>query len=41
MNFEYYNPSDESGSCVVRTMTKLTGKEYDIVNELARPFEED
>lgn len=28
MKFEYYNPSDESGSCVVRTMTKLTGKEY-------------
>ena len=31
MKFEYYNPSDESGSCVVRTMTKLTGKKYDIV----------
>ena len=31
MKFEYYNPSDESGSCVVRTMTKLTGKAYDIV----------
>ena len=31
MKFEYYNPSDESRSCVVRTMTKLTGKTYDIV----------
>ncbi|MBE6863779.1 MAG: hypothetical protein E7495_04310 [Ruminococcus flavefaciens] len=31
MNFEYYNPSDESRSCVVRTMTKLTGKKYSIV----------
>ena len=31
MKFEYYNPSDESRSCVVRTMTKLTGKAYDIV----------
>lgn len=28
MDFEYYNPSDESRSCVVRTMTKLTGKDY-------------
>lgn len=36
MNFEYYNPTDESRSCVVRTMTKLTGKEYSTVkNELA------
>lgn len=31
MEFEYYNPSDESRSCVVRTMTKLTGKEYSTV----------
>ena len=31
MNFEYYNPSDESRSCVVRTLTKLTGKEYSTV----------
>ena len=31
MDFEYYNPSDESRSCVVRTMTKLTGKEYSTV----------
>ena len=36
MRFEYYNPSDESRSCVVRTMTKLTGKEYSKVKtELA------
>lgn len=31
MEFEYYNPSDDSKSCVVRTMTKLTGKEYSTV----------
>lgn len=31
MRFEHYNPSDESRSCVVRTMTKLTGKEYSVV----------
>ena len=31
MKFEYYNPSDETRSCVVRTMTKLSGKEYDTV----------
>ncbi len=31
MEFEYYNPSDESRSCVVRTMTKLTGKVYSTV----------
>ncbi len=31
MEFEYYNPSDDSRSCVVRTMTKLTGKEYSTV----------
>ena len=31
MEFEYYNPSDESRSCVVRTMTKLTGKDYSMV----------
>ena len=31
MEFDYYNPSDESRSCVVRTMTKLTGKEYSTV----------
>ena len=35
MDFAYYNPSDESRSCVVRTMTKLTGREYQTVkNEL-------
>ena len=33
MEFEYYSPSDESRSCVVRTMTKLTGKEYSTVKE--------
>lgn len=33
MEFEYYNPSDEKRSCVVRTMTKLTGKEYSIVKK--------
>lgn len=31
MEFAYYNPSDESRSCVVRTMTKLTGKTYKTV----------
>lgn len=31
MEFEYYNPSDDKRSCVVRTMTKLTGKEYETV----------
>ena len=28
MDFEFYNPSDDKQSCVVRTMTKLTGKKY-------------
>ena len=31
MDFVYYNPSDDKQSCVVRTMTKLTGKKYDAV----------
>jgi len=31
MRFEYYSPTDESRSCVARTMTKLTGKDYDTV----------
>ena len=31
MTFKLYNPTDESRSCVVRTMTKLTGKDYDTV----------
>ncbi len=31
MKFEYYNPSNDKRSCVVRTMTKLTGKEYSTV----------
>ena len=31
MEFEYYNPSDDKRSCVVRTLTKLTGKEYSTV----------
>ena len=31
MDFAYYNPSDESRSCVVRTMTRLTGKPYETV----------
>lgn len=31
MEFEYYNPSDDKRSCVARTMTKLTGKEYDTI----------
>ena len=36
MKFEYYNPSDDKRSCVVRTLTKITGKEYSIVKaELA------
>ena len=26
MEFEYYDPSDDKRSCVVRTLTKLTGK---------------
>lgn len=36
MDFEYYNPSNDKRSCVVRTMTKLTGKDYNTVKaELA------
>ena len=31
MRFEYFSPTDESRSCVARTMTKLTGKDYDTV----------
>ena len=31
MRFEHFDPSSESRSCVVRTMTKLTGKEYSVV----------
>ena len=33
MDFAYYNPSDETRSCVVRTMTKLTGKAYQTVRD--------
>ena len=33
MDFAYYNPSDEKRSCVVRTMTKLTGKDYQTVRQ--------
>ena len=33
LDYTYYNPSDESRSCVVRTMTKLTGKQYDTVKQ--------
>lgn len=33
MKFAYYNPSDESRSCVVRTLTKLTGKAYQTVKD--------
>lgn len=40
MRFEHFDPTDESFSCVARTMTKLTGKEYTAVRaeltELAR-----
>ncbi|MBO4878172.1 MAG: hypothetical protein J5501_09225 [Ruminococcus sp.] len=31
MRFEHFDPSSESRSCVARTMTKLTGKEYSAV----------
>lgn len=31
LRFMYYNPSGESRSCVVRTMTRLTGKPYETV----------
>ena len=31
MEFEYYNPSNDKRSCVVRTMAKLTDKDYSIV----------
>lgn len=31
LQFLYYNPSGESRSCVVRTMTRLTGKPYETV----------
>lgn len=33
MEFVYYNPTDESRSCVVRTMTGLTGKPYEAVKK--------
>lgn len=33
MDFQYYNPSDEPRSCVVRTMTRLTGKDYQTVKK--------
>lgn len=33
LSFAYYNPSDERRSCVVRTMTKLTGKPYPAVKQ--------
>ncbi len=28
MVFEHFDPTDEKQSCVVRTMTKLTGRDY-------------
>ena len=31
MEYAFYNPSEESRSCVVRTMTKLSGKPYETV----------
>jgi len=35
VDFHYYNPSEDKQSCVVRTMTKLSGKEYsEVKNEL-------
>ena len=33
MKYEYYNPVDEKGSCIARTMTKLFDKEYETVKE--------
>ena len=34
MEFVYFNPTDESRSCVVRTMTRLTGKPYEAVKKV-------
>lgn len=33
MNFEIYNPTNERGSCIVRTFTKLLNKDINIVKE--------
>ena len=31
MEYQYYNPSEDKGSCVARTLTKLTNKPYSVV----------
>lgn len=31
LSFEQYDPSEDKQNCVVRTMTKLTGKDYPVV----------
>ena len=33
MKFEYYNPSEENGGCVVRSLSKALDKDYEIVKE--------
>lgn len=33
LSFEQYNPSEDKQSCVVRTMTKLVGREYSTVKQ--------
>ena len=35
MNFEYYNPVDEKGSCVQRSISKVLNKDYfEVKNDL-------
>ncbi|MBQ6323838.1 MAG: hypothetical protein IJI22_03295 [Bacilli bacterium] len=33
LKYEHYNPVDEKGGCIVRTMSKLFDKDYEIVKE--------
>ena len=33
LKYEYYNPVDEKGGCITRTMSKLFDKDYETVKE--------
>ena len=33
MNFEFYNPTNEKGSCIIRTFAKLLDKDINIIKE--------
>lgn len=33
MRFEFYNPTNENGSCIIRTFTKLLNKNLNVVKE--------